>query len=166
MLAFLGCVYVLAEEIECTACQQSLVDNHVSCESCNQHFHDTCIDTNSNTCHACKGSYHQQSLDLIEQHLPTMQENTSLKNILLDTHPSSIDGDQIIRDEHNTNVKETTSSNRKKLIPSPNSEENISEHTIKLKDLRQLELRLKKKEEQLKIRESLLNDDLKEKEKF
>lgn len=70
---------MLAEEIECTACQQSLVDNHVSCESCNQHFHDTCIDANSNTCHACKGSYHQQSLDLTEHHLPTTQANNSLK---------------------------------------------------------------------------------------
>ncbi|CAG2222006.1 unnamed protein product [Mytilus edulis] len=42
----------------------------------------------------------------------------------------------------------------------------LPDPSTKLKDLRQLEQRLKNKEEQLKIKEAMMNDDLKDKEKI
>jgi hypothetical protein len=56
-----------------------------------------------------------------------------------------------------TNIVITTEQIQPEPIP------NIEDHKIKLKELRQLEQRLRKKEEQLKLKEVAINDTMTEK---
>lgn len=102
-----------------------------------------------------------------ETQLPTVRrETTAIINEIL-----------LTRTDRNTNVVQHISiTNQKQKPHTPNKENSTptvtskSAHSenieMRLKDLRQLEIRLKKKEEQLKIKQTMLNEDAKEKSKI
>ena len=122
------------------------------------------------TCYACLGSQYQNDQHNYiaeETQLPTVRrETTAIINEIL-----------LTRTDRNTNVVQHISiTNQKQKPHTPNKENSTptvtskSAHSenieMRLKDLRQLEIRLKKKEEQLKIKQTMLNEDAKEKSKI
>ena len=118
-------------------------------------------------CYACLGSQHQ-----IDQH-NNIAEETALPIVRRET-TATINEIPQTRTEHETNISQQISVTNQKQKPHiPNKENSTPTGTsnsaqtenleLKLKDLRQLEIRLKKKEEQLKIKETMLNEDVKEK---
>ena len=64
------------------------------------------------------------------------------------------------------NIKSHTPNNENSIPTGTSNSAQTENLELKLKDLRQLEIRLKKKEEHLKIKETMLNEDAKEKSKI
>ena len=99
----------------------------------------------------------------------------------INTNESQSKSDVIVKDEDYLNLKDTTvknapSSNQKAVNITPKDTIICNQDTStvnegcsidsRIKELKQLELKLKKKEEQLKIKEAMINDDAKEKSKI
>ena len=112
-------------------------------------------------CFACIGLNHQNTKNQnqkSDQKSCEPSDKTSPSNI---STTQNKDTSIIMSDLRQSDcVKDTTTTNN---LPTTNTQPDLA---IKLKDLRQLEQKLKKKEEQLKIKEAMLNDDSKEREKI
>lgn len=90
-----------------------------------------------------------------ENHMNNKKQETWLKAL-------DMDSPHIAREIMNAAGTKTNSlSNPNKSMNKTKSE--AADNTIKLKELRQLEQKLKKKEEQLKIKETMINDEIKNK---
>ena len=166
---------LLHEEImdKCTACLDTLLTDKMSCVSCNTYFHKRCIHIESETCFSCVGTndqiLHNTSINLNSQN---QTESTMCHSIVTDRqetlqqHPV-VPQTTMSATNKIPNTSLTPSISAKTTIKATNNstmKENSNE--TKQKELRQLELRLKKKEEQLRIKEELLNEDVKEKLKL
>ena len=163
---------LLQEELmnTCLVCSNILTSDTTPCMVCSLSYHLGCVDINNGTCYACLGNQHQ-----IDQH-NNIAEETALPIVRRETTTTFNEIPQT-QTEHETNVSQQISVTNQKQKPHiPNNENSIPTGTsnsaqtenleLKLKDLRQLEIRLKKKEEHLKIKETMLNEDAKEKSKI
>ncbi|CAC5402801.1 RAG2 [Mytilus coruscus] len=159
---------MLEEQLtNCPSCDKSLDMSKISCTECNQQFHQRCIDSEMDICFACIGNNHQLASNANiavsassepnivsihysdEAQIPNTTAPMSTTRIHQDTViPPKVISVNTSVDEHETSVK------------SINKEE---QSHIKQRDLRQLELKLKKKEEQIKMKEAAINDEAKEK---
>jgi hypothetical protein len=123
---------------------------------CSQSYHLGCVDISKETCYACLGSQHQ-----IDQH-NNITEETALPIVRRET-TATINEIPQTRTEHEANVSQQISVTNKKQKPHiPNNKNSTPTGTsnsaqtenleLKLKDLRQLEIRLKKRKSTLKLK--------------
>ena len=173
--------FILNEEVQCQACDDTSCDDR--CDTCLREFHSKCLETETKTCYACVGLNKQEQDNeqlnppYIYIHESETEEVTPVCGQLKPTEMNEQENkkDTLIRTHISQNrVEKITSeslqlSQHKKIPlsdgqPEKSKDENqILMHNNKMKELRQLEQKLKKKEEQLKIKESMLNEDMKAK---
>ncbi|VDI13171.1 Hypothetical predicted protein [Mytilus galloprovincialis] len=152
----------------CPCCDKPLDMSKMSCIECSQQLHQRCIDHNeTDVCFACIGKNHQLASNANIAVSASSEPNIVISHgsdeaqIPLTTAPISttrIHQDTVIPAKIisvNTSINEHETS-----VKSINKEE---QSHIKQRDLRQLELKLKKKEEQIKMKEAAINDKAKEK---
>lgn len=140
------------------------------CSNCDLDFHSNCINQTDDKCYSCIGLDKQVIMDTKrmtdstttqadrgknENPMNNKKQETSLKTLDID---SSHNAREIM---NATGTKTNSLSNPNKSMNRTESE--AVDNTIKLKELRQLEQKLKKKEEQLKIKETMINDEIKNK---
>ncbi|CAG2207875.1 unnamed protein product [Mytilus edulis] len=218
---------ILIEEnlIQCSVCDEALNDTENICPECNLVCHNSCLDTNTNSCYTCVGLLDQRSSsntletvyklhtstnsilvqDIIDQPqdehpistkssnhsdcLKTQLPNINTKNLstsLSDLEISdqttckSIESNSHVAKSNHNNIElctNTTSVPKTAIIQIDHSNQDIpmlhnhhvinSKETskkdqgkeISAKDFKLLEQKLKKKEEQIKIKEAILNDN-------
>ncbi|CAC5414882.1 unnamed protein product [Mytilus coruscus] len=158
---------IMHQLTNCPSCDRLLDMSKISCTECNQQFRQRCIDSEMDFCFARIGKNHQLASNAnivvpptseptiitdqgnVEAQTPntTMSILTKRKHQDTVVQPKDISVNTSV-DEHETSVK------------SINKED---QSHIKQRDLRQLELKLKKKEEQIKMKEAAINDKAKEK---
>jgi len=130
---------LLHEEImdKCTACLDTLSTDKMSCVICNAYFHKRCIHIESETCFSCVGTndqiLHNTSINLRYQN---QTESTICHSIVTDRQETL---------HQHLVVTQTTMSATNKRPNTNNSTINENSNEIKQKELRQLELRLKKR---------------------
>lgn len=163
---------LLDENLEnCPACLHILTSEKSACSICCQQFHDQCFLKDSNLCYACHGTF-IQTLD--NTALPNEQQSVNFKtHANINTTVTPISQTPVVSyTQDNNNITrralqtKTPCNNGAEQSSISTDNDHTQEPSIKLKELRQLEQKLKKKEEQLKIKEAMLNDDSKEKEKI
>jgi hypothetical protein len=149
---------LLQEELmnTCLVCSNILTSYTTLCMVCSQSYHLGCVDISKETCYACLGSQHQ-----IDQH-NNITEETALPIVRRET-TATINEIPQTRTEHEANVSQQISVTNKKQKPHiPNNKNSTPTGTsnsaqtenleLKLKDLRQLEIRLKKRKSTLKLK--------------
>ena len=214
---------ILIEEnlIQCSVCDEALNDTENICPECNLVCHNSCLDTNTNSCYTCVGLLDQRSSsntletvyklhtstnsilvqDIIDQsqdghplstkssnhsdclntqlpNLNTKDLSTSFSDLetVVQTTCKSIESNSHVAKSNHNNIElacTNTSAVPKTANPSipdipmphnhhvTNSKETSKKDQgkeISAKDFKLLEQKLKKKEEQLKIKEAILND--------
>ncbi|CAG2253969.1 unnamed protein product [Mytilus edulis] len=141
----------------CPSCNY-ILDDECTCTVCNDIFHSKCIDKNIETCYGCIGANDQLSLNISKEKPEKNHDNTT------ETLTTVDDKSKEHLYNNPTNVKSSISSskanknNQTAIEPDSNKQE-----TVIPKEIRQIEQKLKKKEEQLKIKEAILNDNATEK---
>lgn len=146
---------LLAEETECNGCKDRTVNVDNKCTKCDLDFHNKCLDDKSEVCFSCIG---------IDEQISQVVEGNKLdKSVSNNKNTSNIVSNH--QDACVTTKAATTE------IPVQNTthktqDEQLESTAIKTKELRQLEQKLKKKEEQIKIKESMINDDMKDRTKI
>jgi hypothetical protein len=142
-------------------------------------FHDECIDKNDNICYGCLGITKQRTvIDNSAQDSPSTNEyttgyNTSPKPNQTKMSPTTINenGDRTIETNNGFQYKnlkddENSESTTPKTTSMLKIDGKLTNNNNSSKEMRQIELKLKKKEEQLKIKEAILNDSTSEKTKL
>ncbi|CAG2216627.1 unnamed protein product [Mytilus edulis] len=137
---------LLQEEnvLNCHACDMSILNKVDCCSICLMKFHSTCLNTTNHTCFACLGLKDQS--DIV--HCPTQHTEKNEETLTTSSTLSSC-----------SNNNNSTAQDQNET--SANSEF----QKIKMKELRQLEQRLRKKDEQLKLKETAINENMSEKTK-
>jgi hypothetical protein len=142
-------------------------------------FHDECIDKNDNICYGCLGITKQRTvIDNSAQDSPSTNEyttgyNTSPKPNQTKMSSTTINenGDRTIETNNgfqyrNLKDDENSESTTPKTTSMLKIDGKLTNNNNSSKEMRQIELKLKKKEEQLKIKEAILNDSTSEKTKL
>ncbi|CAC5398600.1 unnamed protein product [Mytilus coruscus] len=161
---------LLQEEniLNCHACNMSILNKVDCCSICLMKFHNFCLNTSNSTCFACLGLKDQN--DIVQLDI-TQDHQTCAKTI--DTEGVSVGNKIDCSSTQYTEKKEenlttnNTLSNINSSTVQDQSENSINSEfqKIKMKELRQLEQRLRKKDEQLKLKETAINESLSEKTK-
>ncbi|CAG2242838.1 unnamed protein product [Mytilus edulis] len=197
---------ILIEEnlIQCSVCDEALNDTENICPECNLVCHNSCLDTNTNSCYTCAGLLDQRSSsntletvyklhtstnsilvqDIIDQsqdghplstkssnhsdclntqlpNLNTKDLSTSFSDLetVVQTTCKSIESNSHVAKSNHNNIElacTNTSAVPKTANPSiPDIPMPHNHHVTNSKETKQ---KLKKKEEQLKIKEAILND--------
>ncbi|CAC5400783.1 unnamed protein product [Mytilus coruscus] len=152
----------------CHACNMSILNKVDCCSICLMKFHNFCLNTSNSTCFACLGLKDQN--DIVQLDI-TQDHQTCAKTI--DTEGVSVGNKIDCSSTQHTEKKEenlttnNTLSNINSSTVQDQSESSINSEfqKIKMKELRQLEQRLRKKDEQLKLKETAINESLSEKTK-
>ncbi|CAC5417021.1 unnamed protein product [Mytilus coruscus] len=142
-------------------------------------FYFQCLDQTIDTCFSCIGLEEQDTIDYslslhqtevkqnldFSQNLNKTKENQQLKQHNYGHKSMSDNFVPVVQNKHmlSLNLSKVTTS-----LDSHSKTDTLNENNMstKGKELRTLELKLKKKEEQLKIKEAMLNEDMKEKTKI
>ena len=149
---------LLVEEFEqrCQACNNSIQNGGDTCNVCLMQFHESCLNVDNNTCFGCIGNLDQN--DIQQTKVLSIDTDQTVEPIRMEKSQQRKENADIIATSNTqTNIVITTEQIQPEPIP------NIEDHKIKLKELRQLEQRLRKKEEQLKLKEVAINDTMTEK---
>ena len=182
---------LLEEKDNCFACSKILEQNIHTCSLCEMLFHDECIDKNDNVCYGCLGITKQRTvIDNPTKDSPSMNEGTTGHNTSPSPKRTKMSPTTINENDDRSNKSPTSTRLRtietnnviqyRNLEDAVNSENTTPKTTSMLKldgkltnnnnnsakEMRQIELKLKKKEEQLKIKEAILNDSTSEKTKL
>ncbi|CAG2205055.1 unnamed protein product [Mytilus edulis] len=177
---------MLQEEIQCYACNnfEQSVENR--CLICDMPFHDNCLDNDTQKCYSCIGLSEQRDLsDKTQQ----QTHQTIPKSIEIETETISLsESEQINRSSETTpkniqpesrptvgivqraEIRQPTQTESTNLIIDDSTYTVIADrnkldenHKIRMKELKQLEQKLKKREEQIKMKEAMINENMKEK---
>lgn len=162
---------LLLDELECNSCYEStpIVDNR--CTSCELIFHTNCLQSSSEKCFNCVGIEDQNSEIDRDAHETIEKQVITTKQVSQDNEKTM--KQNISQNEGSYNMQPQQKFTRTVLpkqihisTAGANSNkqfENDSQISARMKELRQFEQKLKKKEEQIKIKETMINEDLKEK---
>ncbi|CAC5361138.1 unnamed protein product [Mytilus coruscus] len=150
---------LLREEIDknCPSCNE-ILDDECTCTVCNATFQSKCIDKNTETCFGCIGVNDQLSVNIPKE---KPEENL---NITTETFTTVDDKSKEHQYNNPTIVKSSISTSKtNKNNKTATEPDNNKQETVIPKEIRQIEQKLKKKEEQLKIKEAILNENATEK---
>ena len=172
---------ILQEEASqlCTVCSRTIAEDDIKCEKCKQTCHISCMyESNSDMCISCTAAEAQMNLLTILEHAEDTQPpscNSSLTQsstptlsgsqspLVSTATPISVpDGNEININIPQASQKhvpsDTTKPNKqnvnKKIVNKPDSDSIIPKH----RDLRQQETKLKKWENELKLREAKIDE--------
>ncbi|XP_071153609.1 GATA zinc finger domain-containing protein 14-like [Mytilus edulis] len=125
-------------------------------------FHNQCLDKTTDQCFSCIGIEDQDTvINSVNSHQTVVKQTShNLQN--LDINNSGPTPNLITSVSSAKNAANLDKQSDHNTINTQNEIQTSS----KMKELRTLELKLKKKEEQLKIKEAMLNEDMKEKTKI
>ncbi|XP_071169795.1 interaptin-like [Mytilus edulis] len=177
---------MLQEEIQCYACNnfEQSVENR--CLICDMPFHDNCLDNDTQKCYSCIGLSEQRDLSdktqqqthqTIPKSIEIETETISLSkseqiNISSETTPKNIQPESrpTVGIVQRAEIRQPTQTESTNLIIDDSTYTVIADrnkldenHKIRMKELKQLEQKLKKREEQIKMKEAMINENMKEK---
>ena len=152
---------LLLEEIQCNGCDVTLDKIENKCVNCDMTFHNQCLDKTTDQCFSCIGIEDQDTVINSVNFHQTVVKQTSPNLQNLDINNSGTTPNLITSV---SSAKNTANLDKQSDHNTVNTQNEI-QTSSKMKELRTLELKLKKKEEQLKIKEAMLNEDMKEKTK-
>ncbi|VDH96185.1 Hypothetical predicted protein [Mytilus galloprovincialis] len=141
----------------CPSCNY-ILDDECTCTVCNDIFHSKCIDKNMETCYGCIGVNDQLSLNIPKEKLEKNHNNTTETLTTVDDKSKEPHFNNPINVKSSISSSKTNKNNQTSIEPDSNKQE-----TVIPKEIRQIEQKLKKKEEQLKIKEAILNENATEK---
>jgi len=166
----------------CCACDTDIIDDRLTeiCEICNNIAHTKCIveEHESKFCLPCKSTLDMLETKTNETNLKTNQENieviiiepnveettpknTSLEHRIEKTIPLIANRDDINHQSNNDQLNQQNSNSIPRLKANKTHFDPADQETlrIKLSELREKEIKLKKTEDQLKVREKIINDE-------
>jgi len=131
---------LLEEELEqkCQACNNPIRNGGDTCNVCLMQFHESCLNMNNNTCFGCIGNLDQN--DIQQNKVLSIDIDQSVEPSKTEKSQQCKENTDIIGTSNTqTNIVITTEQIQPEPIP------NTEDHKIKLKEIRQLEQRLRKK---------------------
>ncbi|CAC5421607.1 unnamed protein product [Mytilus coruscus] len=155
-------VQTTAEEFSFYTCNTKVCISCCSagsiCTICNDIFHSKCIDKNIETCYGCIGVNDQLSVNVPKEKPEKNHNNTTETFTTVDDKSKEAHYNNPTTVKSSISSSKTNKNNQTAIEPDNNKQE-----TVIPKEIRQIEQKLKKKEEQLKIKEAILNENATEK---
>lgn len=156
---------LLIEENECNSCD--ITDNcDNQCINCGLPFHTTCLQTTTQKCFNCIGLEDQNTSDSVlhttKHKTVTCTELNDNEQEVIQIANNSSQNNQIHSNKDEASIQKEQQNEKQKHVHNQQQDSEIQINT-RLKELKQLEQKLKKREEQIKIKEAMVNEDLREK---
>ncbi|MES9882773.1 MAG: hypothetical protein ABW185_18045 [Sedimenticola sp.] len=139
----------------CPVCSQDLLDDEATCSKCYAVCHSQCMNTHDpDICLSCTATNQQMNITPHTQVHTDIDSDTQTKHIMTE-NARSVNNTDI---HHCGQTKTDTNNSSNKNAEAKQQRNSSDSNTIKLRELRQLEQRLRKWEDELKFREAKSKD--------